>query len=220
MPAPPPPLPLSLQHPPLCPELALWLLAPGFDLDADARALACAGPPYWAFAWASGQALARLLLDEPERVRGRRVADLGAGSGIAAIAAARAGAAQVVACDVDLLAREAAARNAQANGVALALATSLEEALAARPELLLAADVCYEPGVPERLLALAAGGGPEILLADPGRRGLPLPAERLDPVARLRARTFPDVDEPTRGADIHRLRAAPLLASAGASGDP
>lgn len=222
-----PPLPLALQRPPLCPELALWLVAPGVDLDGDARRSGCHAPPYWAFAWASGQALARLLLDEPGRVRGRRVVDLGAGSGIAAVAAARAGAAAVVACDVDPLARAAAARNAAANGVALALAASLEEALATRPQLLLAADVCYEPGVADRLLALAARCGrdaPEILLADPGRRGLPLPAARLEPVACLRARTFPDVGEPTPGAAIHRLRAAQradaALGSAGASGGP
>ena len=87
MPPAPPALPLALQRPPLCPELALWLVAPGVDLDADARRSGCEAPPYWAFAWASGQALARCLLDEPARVRGRRVADLGTGSGIAAIAA-------------------------------------------------------------------------------------------------------------------------------------
>jgi predicted nicotinamide N-methyase len=216
------PLPLALQRPPACPELALWLVAPGVDLDVDARAYADGGPPYWAFAWASGQALARLLIDEPARARGRRVADLGAGSGIAAIAAARAGAAHVVACDVDPLARAAAARNARANGVALEIAASLEDALASAPELLLAADVCYEPDVAERLAALAArgGDGPEILLADPARRGLPLPLARLEPVARLRARTFPDVGEPTPGADVHRVlaAAAPLLASPRASG--
>lgn len=218
------PLPLALQRPPLCPELALWLLAPGFDLDGDARESGCATPPYWAFAWASGQALARLLLDEPARARGRRVVDLGAGSGIAALAAARAGAAHVVACDVDPLARAAAARNAGANGLALAVAASLDEALAARPQLLLAADVCYEPGVGERLLALAATGdaAPEILLADPGRRALPVLAAWLEPLAGRRARTVPELGEPTPGANVYRLRAprhAPAtLGSAGAPG--
>lgn len=213
-----PPLALALQRPPLCPELALWLVAPAFDLDGDARDVAADGPPYWAFAWASGQALARLVLEAPGLVRGRRVVDLGAGSGIAAIAAARAGAEHVVACDADPHARAAIARNATANGVALAVAAGLEEALAARPALLLAADVCYEPALAERLLALADGGAetPAILLADPGRRALPFPPARLAPLASVRARTFPELDEPTAGAAIHWLRApAPRSAHVG-----
>jgi len=216
MPAPCAPLPLALQRPLLCPELALWLLAPEVDLDADARALGCEEPPYWAFAWASGQALARLLLDEPDRARGRRVADLGAGSGVAAIAAARAGAAHVVACDLDPLARRAAARNARANGVALEVVATLEEALATGPDLLLAGDVCYQPGVAERLLALADAGTPEVLLAEPGRAPLPIPAERLVPVASVRVRTHPDLGEPTPGAAVHRLAAASARAACAA----
>src|SRR5690606_23567012 len=108
-------------------------------------------------------------------------------------------------------ARAAVARNATANGVAFAIAADLEEALAAAPDLLLAGDVCYEAEVAGALLALAARGAaaPEILVADPGRRGLALPPAHLEPIAALRARTFPELDEPTEGAAVYRLRAAP-----------
>ncbi|WP_412748904.1 class I SAM-dependent methyltransferase [Krasilnikovia sp. M28-CT-15] len=108
-----------LQPLPFVPEISLFLVAADvglFDLTGG-EFRSEEPPPFWAFAWAGGQALARHVLDHPEIVRGRRVLDLASGSGLVAIAAARAGAAEVRAVDVDPAARAAVARNAAANGV-------------------------------------------------------------------------------------------------------
>ncbi len=156
---------------PLTPEISLHLAGPGVGLfDATGGEYRSdQPPPFWAFAWAGGQALARYVLDHPETVRGRRVLDLATGSGLAAIAAARAGAAEVAAADVDPAAVEAAHRNAAANGVTLAAAV-------ARPDLLLAGDVFYSPGVAEQMrreLLTARNAGTRVLVGDPGRGYFP-----------------------------------------------
>jgi predicted nicotinamide N-methyase len=183
----------------LCPELELWLLDEGTDLEAGCAELAEGeAPPFWAFCWASGQALARFLLDHPEWVRDRRVVDIGTGSGIAALAAARAGAREVVAVDLDPLARRAAERNARQNGLDIQTA-------AAPPggwDLLLAADVLYETGLRDWILGEARRRGP-ILLADPGRTGTP-PVD-FPVMERFAARTFPDVDSPQKFVTLHAL---------------
>ena len=120
---------LAVQSPPLVPELALWLVAGHVDLNARCQELLDGGyAPYWAFCWASGQALARYVLDQPELVRGKRVVDFGAGSGVAAIAARKAGAASVVAVDTDARARQFAALNAALNGETLATAERVPDA--------------------------------------------------------------------------------------------
>jgi predicted nicotinamide N-methyase len=109
---------------PFCPELELWLL--GDDVDLEQRAsevFAIETAPYWAFCWGSGQALARYVLDRPELVRGRVVADFGAGCGVAAIAALKAGARSAIAVDIDPNALEACRRNALLNGVSLETAS-------------------------------------------------------------------------------------------------
>ena len=137
-------------------------------------------PPFWAFAWAGGQALARHVLDHPQLVRGRRVLDLATGSGIVAIAAARAGALHVVASDSDARARVAARRNAALNGVSLDVVGDLvgEDAddLDLDVDVVLAGDVFYEQPM-ARLMAEfldeAAGAGVEVLVGDPGREYLP-----------------------------------------------
>lgn len=137
-------------------------------------------PPFWAFAWAGGQALARHVLDHPQVVRGRRVLDLASGSGIVAIAAARAGALHVVASDSDARARVAARRNAALNGVSLDVVGDLVGEDADDVELdvdvVLAGDVFYEQPM-ARLMAEfldeAAGAGVEVLVGDPGREYLP-----------------------------------------------
>lgn len=126
-------------------------------------------PPFWAFAWAGGQALARHLLDHPETVAGRRVLDLATGSGIVAIAAALAGAAEVAATDLDPAAVAAAHRNAGANGVTLVPA-------AGTPEVLLAGDVFYSPTVAGQMTArlrAARRQSATVLVGDPGRGYLP-----------------------------------------------
>jgi predicted nicotinamide N-methyase len=190
-----------VQSPPLCPELRLWLLAPEVDLDVAIPELCIEPTPYWAFCWGAGQALARLLLDEPGRVRGRRVVDFGAGGGVVALAAARAGARRVVACDVDRDARLACLANASLNDLRIDVSAALEES---EPfDLLLAGDVFFHAGNTERLLA-AARAGTELLVSDPGRRSVP--RERLEPLRECDARTFPDVDAPYTRATLYRGR--------------
>jgi len=191
--------PLTLQRPALCPEIALWLIAGQVDLEQACHDLdACHPPPYWAFCWGAGQALARFVLERPETVRDRVVVDLGAGCGIVAVAAARAGAARVFAVDSDPAARRASLRNADANGVVIETAASLP----ADFDLLLAADVLYEPGMAERLSDQRAAGR-RVIVADPERASSPdlgVPAE-----TRYPARTLPDVDSPMDRAAIFLL---------------
>jgi predicted nicotinamide N-methyase len=129
-------------------------------------------PPFWAFPWAGGQALARYLLDEPARVAGHRVLDIASGSGLVAIAAARAGARHVVAADVDELAVRAISVNAAANGVRVQplLADLLDDEAAA--DVVLCADAFYEQELATRALAFlrrARRGGAAVLVGDPGR---------------------------------------------------
>src|SRR6516162_1212931 len=116
-----------LHAPPLVPEVNLYLASEMMTLwgeteSADAARASRLGnlpPPFWAFAWAGGQALARYVLDHPEIVAGRRAIDFASGSGIVAIAAMKAGAARVLAADIDVFCGAAVALNAQANGVAV-----------------------------------------------------------------------------------------------------
>lgn len=166
--------------PPLVPELKLHLADEATALwEQTEAALGTQGlpPPYWAFAWAGGQALARHLLDHPERVAGRRVLDFAAGSGVVAIAALKAGAAQVVANEIDAFALAAIAVNSDLNGVAPAIsAADLIGRLDLGVDVVLAGDVCYEHPMAERVtawLAALAGAGTVVLIGDPGRSYLP-----------------------------------------------
>ncbi len=137
-----------LAAPPLTPEIRLQLADEAMDLwQATEDDLGKAGlpPPFWAFAWAGGQALARHVLDHPEIVRGRRVLDFASGSGIVAIAAALAGATEVVAAEIDPYARAASEINAAANGVQLVVPeTDYLECGPAGFDVVLAGDVFYE----------------------------------------------------------------------------
>ncbi|MEU7866759.1 50S ribosomal protein L11 methyltransferase [Dactylosporangium sp. NPDC049140] len=133
-------------------------------------------PPFWAFAWAGGQALARYTLDHPELLTGRTVLDLAAGSGLVAIAAMKAGAARVTAVEIDELAVAAIGINAEANGVAVTplLADVLEQEPDA--DVVLAGDVFYSREMTRRMLDYlrrAARGGSTVLVGDPGRAYLP-----------------------------------------------
>jgi predicted nicotinamide N-methyase len=156
---------------PLAPEISLHLADRSlglFDLTGG-EFRSDEPPPFWAFVWAGGQALARFLLDHPDTVRGRRVLDVATGSGVAAIAAARAGAAEVAAGDVDPAAVAAAGRNAAANGVTLSAAL-------AEPEVVLAGDVFYSPRVAAEMTGLlrdARERGARVLVGDPGRGYFP-----------------------------------------------
>ncbi len=190
---------LERRRPPLVPELELWLLGPDVDLEAGCRELAEGEPPpFWAFCWGSGQALARHLLDRPAAIRDRCVVDLGTGSGVAALAAARAGARRVLALDLDPRARAAARANARLNELSI---ETIRQAPASW-DLMLAADVLYETGLRDWLLGPARRRGP-ILLADPERPGTPPLAG--EPFARIDATTFPDVDSPCTGVALHWL---------------
>ena len=134
-----------------------------------------AEPPFWAFAWPGGQALARHILDHPASVAGRRVLDFAAGCGIAAIACALAGAASVEAAEVDPLARAAMALNAGANGVPLTVPTDDLVGTACRWDLILCGDVCYEAPMTAHILPWLRrmAGQADVWIADPGRAYLP-----------------------------------------------
>jgi predicted nicotinamide N-methyase len=162
----------------LVPELSLFLAAeitPIWQATEDWLAANGVAPPFWAFAWPGGQALARHVLDCPASVVGLRVLDFAAGCGIAAIACARAGAALVEATEIDPLAVAAIRLNARANGVALDAAATDVVGQACRWDLILCGDLCYEAPMTGHILpwlrAMAATA--EVWLADPGRAYLP-----------------------------------------------
>jgi predicted nicotinamide N-methyase len=170
----------AITAPPLVPEISLYLateITPIWQATEDTLARSGLPPPYWAFAWAGGQALARFLLDHPERVAGRSVLDFGAGSGIVAIAAAKAGAASVLACEIDHFAAAAIAANAALNDVTIAVTTSdVLDTVGPRWEIVTAGDVCYERPMADRVTAwlrVLAEHGSFVLLGDPGRAYLP-----------------------------------------------
>lgn len=192
---------LTLRRLPLVPELQLWLLHDDVDLNARVSELLQApNAPYWAFCWGAGQGLARYVIDRPELVRGKRVVDFGAGSGVAGIGAALAGAALVTAVDIDPLSLRMASENASANGVELATA----ESVPADWDVMLASDVLYESGN-EHWLQLTAASGRELILSDPMRHGTPQASRYgYEIVAEYAVRTLPDVDYPIGRACIHR----------------
>ena len=174
--------------PPLVPELTLHLATDAMALwEMTETEMESAGlpPPFWAFAWAGGQALARFIIDTPETVGGRRVLDLAAGGGIAGLAALWASAAHVTANEIDAHAAAAIALNAEINGFAAGLEIikrdMLDEPVLANDggplwDLVLAGDICYERPMAERMLAWLtrhANAGALVLIGDPGRAYLP-----------------------------------------------
>ncbi|MBP9955632.1 MAG: methyltransferase [Pseudomonas sp.] len=190
-------------------DLRLWLLdAENMDraFDAEETRRILDAPPYWCFCWASGLALARWLAERPERVRGQRVLDFGAGSGVAGIAAAQAGAAEVVACDLDPQALAACRANAALNGVELGYSADFF-AEAERFDLILAADVLYDrANLP--LLDAFLSRGREALVADSRVRDFRHPRYRR--LAVLDACTWPDLAEPDefRRVSLYHARRA------------
>jgi predicted nicotinamide N-methyase len=168
----------ALIAPPLVPEIRLHLateVVPLWRKTEEELEAEGVPPPYWAFAWAGGQALARYVLDHASEMRGRSVLDFGSGSGIVAIAAAMTGA-RVLAADIDEFAAAAIALNAKANGVALDIA---QDDVIGRDDawnIILVGDMCYERPLAERLLAwltTRTRGGARVLLGDPGRSYFP-----------------------------------------------
>jgi predicted nicotinamide N-methyase len=170
----------ELIAPPLVPEIRLYLAAESLPIwrkTEEELGHMNVPPPYWAFAWAGGQALARFLLDNPDQVAGRRVLDLGAGSGITSIAAMKAGAAEAVASDIDALALAAIALNAEANGVQVQ--TTAADLLGSAPDALdvvVVGDLFYERALAERVLTFVEAArqrGAEVLVGDPRRSYFP-----------------------------------------------
>lgn len=166
--------------PPLVPEITLLLAEESVPIwlkTEEQLGEMNVPPPYWAFAWAGGQALARYLLDTPERVRGKRVLDLGSGSGLTAIAAMKAGAKAVLASDIDAFALTALQLNALENAVNVDSTNA--DLLAAAPDafdVILVGDLFYERQLAEKVLGFinaAAAGGAVVLIGDPQRNYFP-----------------------------------------------
>lgn len=174
-------------------DLRLWLLDAKplqrrFEPDEVQRVMD--QPPYWSFCWASGLVLARWLQQHPHWVHGRSVLDFGSGSGVAGIAAAQAGSARVVACDLDPLARLASQANAELNGVELSCVE--QPAPGERFDVLLAADVLYDrSNLP--LLDYFPQLADTVLLADSRLRDFKHPLYTR--IACEEASTWPDLDE-------------------------
>lgn len=170
-----------LQSPPHTPELTLHLadeVTPIWRMTEEALAEIGLPPPFWAFAWAGGQALARYVLDKPDVVSGRAVIDFASGSGIVGIAAMRASAARVLAADIDPFCGEALSLNAAFNGVTVDYTDT--DLLDAPPppwaDVILAGDICYEKPLADRVmawLAQAGAAGATVLIGDPGRSYFP-----------------------------------------------
>jgi len=200
--------------PPLVPELSLHLAEESLPIwlkTEEELNKANIDPPYWAFAWAGGQALARYILDEPALVAGKNVLDLGSGSGLVAIAACRSGAASATAADIDPLAAAAARLNGSLN--AATLQTTVRDLLAEAPtayDVILVGDLFYEANLAKRVMAFidaAAVKGSKILVGDPRRSYFPLDrferiAEYIVPVSRQLE------DDETKRTAIWRCRPA------------
>lgn len=176
-----------------CPDIELCLFDPAClegPLSHDEAQSVVAEPAYWSFCWASGQVMAHWLLENPEWVAGRRVLDFGCGSGVVAIAAAKAGAREVVAADIDADALAATAVNARRNGVTLTLAEDWREV--ARADILLAADVLYDPENRPMLRDFQVGAD-AVLMADSRLRHLGNADYHL--ITTVEGRTWPDLNE-------------------------
>ena len=189
--------------------LALWRATQLATRDPEAPL------PYWAFAWAGGMAIARYLREHPEAVTGRRVVDLGSGSGLCAISAMRAGAASATAIDIDLFAAAAIEVNAQANGVRVSVAR--RDVLDDDPpeaDVILTGDCWYEAGLAARVmpwLRRARDAGADVLVGDPGRRYLP--TDELAKLASYDVRTTTELED----LDLKRGTVYALRGGSGAS---
>ena len=185
---------LSKQSLPQCTDIKLWLVDPTpmqRRFSQDEILAIQAYPAYWAFCWASGQVLARYILDNPELVRNKRVMDFGAGSGVVAIACAMAGAKQVIACDIDPDALLSCQENATLNNVDYELHGDLFE-FDQELDLLIAADVLYDKAnLP--LLNIFLEKAPEVLVADSRVKNFDFPPYQA--IGRIDSFTVPDLDE-------------------------
>ncbi len=179
----------------MCPDIYLYLLSedyPKGPLPHEEMLAIMNTPAYWTFCWASGQVLAAYILDNPDSVSGKTVLDLGAGSGVVAVAAMKAGAAKAIACDIDPQALDASAANAELNGVAIDLLDDLAQAPAGI-DLIIAADVLYDrENLP--LVDAVRKIAPEIIIGDSRVRDHNVFHE-YDLLVEVTATTIPDLDE-------------------------
>jgi predicted nicotinamide N-methyase len=169
-----------LQAPPHTPELRLYLadeITPIWRMTEEELGAIGLPPPFWAFAWAGGQALARYLIDSPDEAAGKQAVDFATGSGLVAIAAMKAGAAHVLGSDIDGFCAAAVELNAGVNGVAVTFTDrDLLDAPPPDAELITAGDICYEKPLAERVLVwlrAAHDRGSRVLIGDPGRSYFP-----------------------------------------------
>lgn len=185
---------LACRSLPLVPELQLYLLNDNYPrqrLGRESYEKLMAQPPYWAFCWGGGQAMARYLLDHPPAVAGEPVVDFGAGSAVAAIAALKAGADSAVAVDIDPVSLQAVAANARLNGVSVAARLNYKPGGA---DIILAADICYEESGMEWVQKHLADGG-RLLVSDSRIEQLSRQLPGVAQVAEYSVKTFPDLEE-------------------------
>jgi len=196
---------------PLLPDIRLYQateITPIWQATEDWLQRQGVPPPFWAFPWAGGQAVARLILDQPDLVAGRHVLDFAAGSGLIAIAALQAGAASVRAVEIDPFAVDATYLNAAANGVTVTadVANIIGQDLPGI-DIVLAGDICYERPFAEAALGWLrrlATGGTLVLLGDPGRAYLP--AQGLEKMASYAVPTTRELeDREVRITDVWRV---------------
>ncbi len=191
---------------PLVPEIDLHLadeITPIWQATEETLKQMNVSPPYWAFAWPGGQAMARFILDHPRRFAGQRVLDFAAGAGLCAIAAAKVGASQVLAADIDPLATIALAMNAERNDVTFPIESSDIVGSESAWDIVVAGDVCYERPMADRVtqwLRHLAQKGTIVLLADPGRAYLP--KEGLQEIARYKVPTTLELEDRTERETI------------------
>ncbi len=190
----------ALSAHPMVPEIRLHLateLTPIWHATETWLAERNVDPPFWAFAWPGGLALARHILDNPGLVAGKRVLDFAAGGGIAAIACAMAGASVVEAAEIDPLATASIVLNAAVNGVGIIAPEGDIVGTAGRWDLILCGDVCYEAPMTAHILPWLArlARDAEVWVADPGRSYLP--RQGLAPFARYTVQTSPELEDRT-----------------------
>ena len=203
----------ALIAPPLVPEIKLHLateVVPLWRLTEEELQAQGVPPPYWAFAWAGGQALSRYVLDHPAIVAGKDVLDFGAGSGLVAIAAAKAGAERVTAADIDPYAYAAIKLNAIANSAIVAATTSDVLGSDGNWRVILVGDMCYERPLAESMIAWLldrAVHGAAVFLGDPGRSYFPRGG--VEKLQTYRVQTSRDLeDQEIRQTSVYRLIAA------------
>jgi predicted nicotinamide N-methyase len=190
----------AVERPPAVPEVALHLgseITPLWEMTEKEMNDTGLPPPFWAFAWAGGQAVSRYLLDHPDEVRGRRVLDIASGSGLVAIAAMLAGARSARAADTDPMCAAAVLVNAEANSVPVEFSgEDLLDGPVPDVDVITAGDVCYERAMTYRMLRwlrTAHERGIRVLLGDPGRTYLP--AEGLVELAVYEVPTTPEIEQ-------------------------